>query len=115
MRLTRTDPEANLARYYRMQIVRGLFGNWGLVREWGRIGTPGRVRTHTLADAGAEGEIGPVLDDEKPSASQVLAAVKSGLGVMPSYEVILTQEEMRSVALYVAAASGGALDLPAAE
>ena len=70
---------------------------------------------HTLADAEAEGEIGPVLDDEKPSASQVLAAVKSGLGVMPSYEVILTQEEMRSVALYVAAASGGALDLPAAE
>ena len=45
MRLTRTDPEANLARYYRMQIVRGLFGNWGLVREWGRIGSPGRVRT----------------------------------------------------------------------
>ena len=70
---------------------------------------------HTLADAGAEGEIGPVLDDMKPSASQVFAAVKSGLGVMPSYQGVLTQEEMRNVALYVAAASGGALDLPAAE
>lgn len=45
MRLTRSDPDANLARYYRMQIVRGLFGNWGLVREWGRIGRPGRSRT----------------------------------------------------------------------
>jgi predicted DNA-binding WGR domain protein len=28
-----------------MEIVRGLFGDWGLVREWGRIGGSGRVRT----------------------------------------------------------------------
>ncbi len=45
MYLTRIDPNANLHRYYRMEIVRGLFGNWGLVREWGRIGQGGRVRT----------------------------------------------------------------------
>ena len=45
MDLTRSDPEANLHRYYRMEIVPGLFGEWGLVREWGRIGRAGQMRT----------------------------------------------------------------------
>lgn len=45
MHLTRTDPEANVHRYYRMEIVRGLFGDWGLVREWGRIGRSRQGRT----------------------------------------------------------------------
>lgn len=34
MHLTRTDPDTNLYRYYRLEIVKGLFGDWGLVREW---------------------------------------------------------------------------------
>lgn len=25
--------------------MRGLFGDWGLVRNWGRIGSSGQVRT----------------------------------------------------------------------
>ena len=45
MHLTKTDPDANLYRYYRMEIVKGLFDDWGLVREWGRIGRSGQVRT----------------------------------------------------------------------
>ncbi|NIZ10863.1 WGR domain-containing protein [Pseudooceanicola sp. HF7] len=45
MHLTRTDPEANLFRFYRIEIVRGLFGDWGLVRNWGRVGTAGQLRT----------------------------------------------------------------------
>ena len=49
MYLTRIDPEANLYRFYRMEIVRGLFGDWGLVRNWGRIGSPGQERTDWFA------------------------------------------------------------------
>ncbi len=45
MYLTRIEPDANLHRFYRMEIVRGLFGNWGLVRNWGRIGSCGQLRT----------------------------------------------------------------------
>lgn len=45
MHLTRTQPEVNVHRYYRIQIVCGLFDEWGLVREWGRIGRSGTVRT----------------------------------------------------------------------
>lgn len=51
MHLTKTDPAENLARYYRMEIMRGLFGDWGLVREWGRIGrSSGQCRTDWFDD-----------------------------------------------------------------
>jgi len=43
--LTKTEPDANLHRFYRMDIVRGLFGDWGLVRNWGRLGSSGQSRT----------------------------------------------------------------------
>lgn len=45
MHLTRTDPSTNLYRFYRIEIVQGLFGDWGLVRNWGRIGSAGQLRT----------------------------------------------------------------------
>lgn len=45
MHLARTDPEANLKRFYRMEIVQGLFGDWGVMRNWGRIGRSGQLRT----------------------------------------------------------------------
>ena len=38
MVLTRIDNSKNERRFYRMDITPGLFGDWGLVREWGRIG-----------------------------------------------------------------------------
>ena len=49
MVLTRIDNSKNERRFYRMEIVPGLFGDWGLVREWGRIGRGGQVRTDWLA------------------------------------------------------------------
>lgn len=45
MHLTKSDPTANVHRFYRMDIVPGLFGDWGLMRNWGRIGANGQVRT----------------------------------------------------------------------
>ncbi len=45
MYLTRTEPESDQSWFYRMQIVQGLFGDWGLIREWGRTGSKGRART----------------------------------------------------------------------
>lgn len=45
MDLKKIEPESNRYRFYRMEIVPGLFGDWGLMREWGRIGSPGTVRT----------------------------------------------------------------------
>lgn len=62
---------------------------------------------HTLADAEAEGEIGPNLDEFKPTADQVRAAVTGGIGVMPAFEEILSTEEIEAVSLYVAKVTGG--------
>jgi predicted DNA-binding WGR domain protein len=42
--LTRIAPEANQARFYRLALWPDLFGGCALVREWGRIGQPGRLR-----------------------------------------------------------------------
>jgi predicted DNA-binding WGR domain protein len=42
--LRRIDPARNIARYYRLDVQPDLFGEWGVVREWGRIGQPGRLR-----------------------------------------------------------------------
>lgn len=62
---------------------------------------------HTLKDAGTEGEIGPHLDDLKPTAARVKKAIVEGVGVMPSFAGKLTAEQIDALALYVSRASGG--------
>jgi predicted DNA-binding WGR domain protein len=37
-------PDKNQYRFYAMHVVCTLFGDWALMREWGRIGSPGTVR-----------------------------------------------------------------------
>jgi|tagenome__1003787_1003787.scaffolds.fasta_scaffold15123776_1 predicted DNA-binding WGR domain protein len=44
--LFRVDPERNMARFYKVDIQPTLFGEWAVIREWGRIGRCGTVR-HT--------------------------------------------------------------------
>ena len=51
--LTRRDPSRNLARFYRMLLAPTLFGEWALIREWGRIGSGGTVRADAYPSAGA--------------------------------------------------------------
>ena len=61
---------------------------------------------HTLKDAGTTGEVGPVLDELKPSADRVAAALRNGVGLMPSYKDSLTDTQIRAIARYVASVSG---------
>lgn len=42
--LERREPNANMARFYVLSLEETLFGDTALVREWGRLGTPGRRR-----------------------------------------------------------------------
>jgi predicted DNA-binding WGR domain protein len=49
--LHRVDPAKNMRRLYRLDVQRDLFGQWCLVREWGRIGRGGRVRMAAYATA----------------------------------------------------------------
>lgn len=50
IRLFKKDPAHNVFRFYLIQIVPGLFGQWGVLREWGRIGQPGTVRKDWYED-----------------------------------------------------------------
>jgi sulfite dehydrogenase len=69
--------------------------------------SPACATCHTLQAAQAQGQIGPVLDEIKPSAPRVLRALRAGLGVMPSYAQRLSEEDMRALASFVSDATGG--------
>ena len=56
---------------------------------------------HTLQAAGSSGDIGPNLDQLKPSIDQIIYVVTNGIGVMQAWEGILTNEEIEAVAYYV--------------
>ncbi len=43
-------PARNTARFYKLSAGRSLFGDVTAVREWGRIGTTGRVRIDLFAN-----------------------------------------------------------------
>lgn len=72
-----------------------------------KTAVPACALCHTLKDAGSEGAIGPVLDELKPDVEKVVKAVKNGIGQMPAY-TSLSDEQIQSIARYVAKASGAA-------
>jgi mono/diheme cytochrome c family protein len=61
---------------------------------------------HTLAAAGTTGNVGPDLDQLKPSAEIVEAQVISGGGEMPAFKGQLSAAEIKAVAGFVAEAAG---------
>ncbi|HEX4844384.1 MAG TPA: cytochrome c [Limnobacter sp.] len=62
---------------------------------------------HTLADAGSKGQVGPVLDQIKPSEARVLNVLKNGKGAMPPFTDHLNEEQMKILAKYVSTVTGG--------
>ena len=45
LRLERCDPAKRMLRFYALQVTPNLFGEWCLLRTWGRIGRQGQMRT----------------------------------------------------------------------
>jgi len=70
------------------------------------VAQPACAICHTLEAAGATGEIGPSLDDLQPDAQRVTAAVRQGVGAMPSYADSLSDAEIEAVAKFVAGSAG---------
>ena len=56
---------------------------------------------HTLQAAGSTGNIGPNLDQLKPSMDRIIYSVTNGIGLMQSWDGILTYDEIEAVAYYV--------------
>ena len=48
--LHRIDPEANMARFYCIDVATTLFGDVSVLRTWGRIGTHGRTSVETWSN-----------------------------------------------------------------
>jgi predicted DNA-binding WGR domain protein len=67
--LHRIDPTRNMSRFYRLDLQPDLFGAWVVVREWGRIGRPGRLRLDPYP-----------TEPEAASRMQRQRAVKQGRG-----------------------------------
>jgi predicted DNA-binding WGR domain protein len=67
--LERHDPDNNLHRFYQMFVVPGVFGDWSLVREWGRVGSSGTVRKDWFD-----------TEEEAREAGQKLQALKEKKG-----------------------------------
>ena len=61
---------------------------------------------HVLEAAGSSGNVGPNLDDAKPSKELVIERVTNGLGAMPSFADSYTPDEIAAVADYVVSATG---------
>lgn len=50
--LRRIDPNANMARFYHIDLAPTLFGEVAVLRHWGRIGTNGRTTIETWPSIG---------------------------------------------------------------
>jgi mono/diheme cytochrome c family protein len=61
---------------------------------------------HTLAAAGASGNVGPNLDTLKPAKDAVAHQVEVGGGAMPAFKGQLSDAQIQAVAQYVASAAG---------
>ena len=61
---------------------------------------------HTLAAAGASGQVGPNLDQLRPGPDLVTRQVNSGGGAMPSFKGKLTDAQIKQIADYVSSNAG---------
>lgn len=66
------------------------------------ISQPPCMACHTLAAAGATGEVGPNLDKLKPDEDKVKRAVTGGVGNMPPFNETLNKEQIEAVSRFVA-------------
>ena len=71
--LTRVDPSCNMRRFYSVALATSLFGQVGVVRQWGRIGSQGQSRTDWYE------EVGPAI-----ASRQTLLAWKRRRGYVPT-------------------------------
>jgi mono/diheme cytochrome c family protein len=61
---------------------------------------------HTLADAGTNGQVGPVLDELKPDKATVQRQVENGGDKMPAFKDKLSAEQIEQVSTYVSSVAG---------
>ena len=81
-------------------------GSGGSTAEGKEVFAANCASCHTLADAGSAGQVGPNLDDLKPSATTVSTIVTNGGNGMPSFSATLSAEQIQAVSQYVSSVAG---------
>ena len=66
VRLEKINPEKRQRRFYVMNVAQTLFGEWCLIREWGRIGAAGgqRMVDYTASQEDAEAALRKLSDQK---------------------------------------------------
>lgn len=62
---------------------------------------------HAMSAAGSTGNVGPNLDDAKPSFELVVERVTKGKGAMPPFGEQLEPQQIADVAQFVVSSTGG--------
>ena len=63
--LEKIDPARKMSRFYAICVTPTLFGQWAVVREWGRIGQAGAVRENWLKSESEASAAGTKLRRQK--------------------------------------------------
>ncbi len=93
--LQRLNPTNGLIWYYAIQIQRDLLGEWLVIREWGRSGSPGTVRQLPF--------------DSHPAAAANMAALVEELTAR-GYQVVMREGLSPALAAYLEGEHGNDTD-----
>jgi predicted DNA-binding WGR domain protein len=71
--LRHIDPAKNMRRFYRLDTQPDLFGGVFLMKKWGRIGAPGRIRHRAWLrkKAARNGRGGTVVASRRPPKCEI--------------------------------------------
>jgi predicted DNA-binding WGR domain protein len=77
--LRRIDATRRMARFYSVAVQLTLFGDWSLQREWGRIGSAGRlVSTEYASESDAVIAMARVLEAKRRRGYSIGVGLKVG-------------------------------------
>lgn len=85
--LERIDASRNMARFYAISLEPTLFGDIALVREWGRIGRPGRRRLDLFPSVASAEAASACLQASKQKRGYCPRIVPSSEGIRGAHTI----------------------------
>lgn len=80
---TRIDPVKNISRFYLVDVTPTLLGEWSVLREWGRIGSPGTVQRRSFE-----------REDDARRAEQRSIRRRARHGYQPTLDVVARRRDV---------------------
>ena len=93
---TRIDAAKNIRRFWLSVVTPTMFGSWSVLREWGRIGSPGRVQLRTFES-----------EEEAQRAEQNGIKKRQRHGYRETQDVVAAMREVETRAASIQSAGKG--------